>query len=146
MNRRNFLKNSLMTAATITTFAGLLIKPKRVFAAWPKESFDITDLNEFRKKLKKQNEPAGIKITFLPFLLKAAVLLLKKHPRFNSSLDHTEENLVLKNYYHIGVAVDTNQGLVVPVIRDVDRKSIVELSKELESISKKARNKKEGNY
>ena len=103
---------------------------------------DITDLNEFRKKLKKQNEPAGIKITFLPFLLKAAVLLLKKHPQFNSSLDHAEENIVLKNYYHIGVAVDTNQGLVVPVIRDVDRKSIVELSKELESISKKARNKK----
>ena len=95
-----------------------------------------------RVKLKKQNESASIKITFLPFLLKAAVLLLKKHPQFNSSLDHAEENIVLKNYYHIGVAVDTNQGLVVPVIRDVDRKSIVELSKELESISKRARNKK----
>jgi len=103
---------------------------------------DITDLNNFRKNLKEKNKEKEIKITFLPFLIKAVVLLLEKYPHFNSSLDHSENNLIIKNYYHIGVAVDTEQGLVVPVIKDANKKSLIEISKELESISNRARDKK----
>jgi pyruvate dehydrogenase E2 component (dihydrolipoamide acetyltransferase) len=78
----------------------------------------------------------------LPFLMKATVSALKAFPLFNSSLDHTGENIVIKKYFHIGVAVDTPAGLLVPVIRDVDQKSIVDISKELMDVSDRARNKK----
>ena len=103
---------------------------------------DITDLDNYRKKLKKEAEKTGKKVTFLPFLMKAVVLVLKEMPRFNSSLDEKQENLVIKNYFHIGVAVDTPSGLMVPCVKDVDKKTILELSEELVDISKRARDKK----
>ena len=105
-------------------------------------SADITDLNDYRKKLKSQAEKEGIKITFLPFLMKASVLVLKEMIRFNSSLDENEENLIIKKYFHLGVAVDTPSGLMVPCVRDVDKKTIRELSEELVDISQRARDKK----
>ena len=105
-------------------------------------SADITDLNDYRKKLKSQAEKEGIKITFLPFLMKASVLVLKEMIRFNSSLDENEENLIIKKYFHLGVAVDTPSGLMVPCVRDVDKKTIRELSDELADISQRARDKK----
>ena len=103
---------------------------------------DITDLNEYRKKLKSEAEKEGIKVTFLPFLMKASVLVLKEMIRFNSSLDENEENLIIKKYFHLGVAVDTPSGLMVPCVRDVDKKTIKELSEELVDISQRARDKK----
>jgi pyruvate dehydrogenase E2 component (dihydrolipoamide acetyltransferase) len=105
-------------------------------------SADITDLNDYRKKLKSEAEKEGIKITFLPFLMKASVLVLKEMIRFNSSLDENEDNLIIKKYFHLGVAVDTPSGLMVPCVRDVDKKTIKELSEELADISKRARDKK----
>ena len=105
-------------------------------------SADITDLNDYRKKLKNEAEKEGIKITFLPFLMKASVLVLKEMIRFNSSLDENEENLIIKKYFHLGVAVDTSSGLMVPCVRDVDKKTIKELSKELADISQRARDKR----
>jgi pyruvate dehydrogenase E2 component (dihydrolipoamide acetyltransferase) len=103
---------------------------------------DITELEEFRKQLNEENAKTGIKITPLVFIMKAVVAGLKAYPRFNSSLDVKGENLIRKHYYHVGVAVDTPDGLVVPVIRDVDKKSIMELSAELKELSAKARDKK----
>jgi len=105
-------------------------------------SADITDLNDYRKELKSEAEKEGIKITFLPFLMKASVLVLKEMIRFNSSLDENEENLIIKKYFHLGVAVDTPSGLMVPCVRDVDKKTIRELSDELADISQRARDKK----
>jgi pyruvate dehydrogenase E2 component (dihydrolipoamide acetyltransferase) len=99
---------------------------------------DITEMEAFRKKLGEENK--DVKVTPLVFLIKAAVAALKKFPHFNASLDGDE--LVLKKYFHIGIAVDTPDGLVVPVIRDADRKGLLELSKELAEISAKAREKK----
>lgn len=103
---------------------------------------DITDLEAFRKSMVAEYKDAGVKITMLVFLMKAVVSALKAYPRFNSSLDATGENLVMKNYYNIGIAVATPDGLVVPVVNDVDRKSLVDLAKELGEISVKAREKK----
>jgi pyruvate dehydrogenase E2 component (dihydrolipoamide acetyltransferase) len=102
---------------------------------------DITDLEDFRKQLNAEYADSGVKVTPLAFIMKALAAGLKEYPRFNSSLDASGENLVLKKYFHIGVAVDTPDGLVVPVIRDVDQKSLVELSQELREMSGKARNK-----
>ena len=103
---------------------------------------DITDLEAFRKSMVAEYKDAGVKITMLVFLMKAVVSALKAYPRFNSSLDAAGENLIMKNYYNIGIAVATPDGLVVPVVNDVDRKSLVELAKELGEISVKAREKK----
>ena len=102
---------------------------------------DITDLDTLRKELKKKGAETGVKVTFLPFLLKAASIVLREMPKFNSSLDHTDQNLVLKNYYHIGVAVDTPNGLTAPSVRDVDQKTIFDLSEELMDLSARARSK-----
>lgn len=102
---------------------------------------DITSLEEFRQQQKKAFEKDNLKLTPLVFVMKAIVASLKAFPRFNSSLDPKGEYLILKNYFHIGVAVDTEDGLVVPVIRDVDQKGIRELSKELAEVSVKARKK-----
>jgi pyruvate dehydrogenase E2 component (dihydrolipoamide acetyltransferase) len=99
---------------------------------------DITEMEAFRKKLGEENK--DVKVTPLVFLIKAAVAALKKFPNFNASLDG--EELVLKKYFHIGIAVDTPDGLVVPVIRDADRKGLLELSRELAELSAKAREKK----
>jgi len=103
---------------------------------------DITSLEAFRKQSNKDYEKEGVKFTLLSFIMKAVAAGLKKYPRFNSSLDATGENLIMKNYFHIGIAVDTPDGLVVPVVRDVDKKSIVDISIELREISVKAREKK----
>ena len=103
---------------------------------------DITDLEAFRKQLNEENAKSGLKITPLVFIMKAVVAGLKAYPRFNSSLDAKGENLIRKSYYNIGVAVDTPDGLVVPVFRDVDKKSIMQLSEELKEMSVKARDKK----
>ncbi len=105
---------------------------------------DITDVEAFRKSLTKEAEQRGVRVTMLSFLLKACAAALKTYPNFNASLDATGENLVLKKYCHIGVAVDTPDGLVVPVIRDVDKKSLFELSADMGELSAKARNKKLG--
>jgi pyruvate dehydrogenase E2 component (dihydrolipoamide acetyltransferase) len=102
---------------------------------------DITELEKFRASQKEALEKQGVKLTPLVFILKALVSSLKKYPQFNSSLDQTGENLILKNYFHIGVAVDTPDGLVVPVIRNVDQKGMVDLAKELNEVSEKARKK-----
>ena len=103
---------------------------------------DITELEAFRKSNTAETEKRGFKLTMLSFLLKASVTALRKFPEFNASLDKTGENLVLKKYYHIGVAVDTPDGLVVPVVRDADRKGVFDLARELSEISKLAREKK----
>ena len=106
------------------------------------DAADITDLDALRKEMKKTGAEKGIKVTFLPFMMKALSIILKEMPEFNSSLSHTKQSLILKNYYHLGVAVDTPSGLTVPVVRDVDKKSVFELSAELMDMSARARNKK----
>ncbi|WNL46838.1 dihydrolipoyllysine-residue acetyltransferase [Dyella sp. BiH032] len=106
------------------------------------EDADITELEAFRKKLGEENK--DLKITPLVFQIKAVVAALKKFPQFNASLDETGEKLILKKYFHIGIAVDTPDGLVVPVIRDCDKKGLLDLAVELGEISKKAREKKLG--
>ena len=100
---------------------------------------DISVLNKKRIELKKEGGKKNIKVTFLPFIIKAVIKSLKEFPKFNSSLDHLGENLVLKNYYNIGIAVDTPTGLVVPVIKNADNKSILGLSEELMDLSERAR-------
>lgn len=105
---------------------------------------DITELEELRVQLNKENEKAGIKLTMLTFILKAVVAALKKYPDFNASLDASGENLTLKKYFHIGFAADTPNGLVVPVIRDVDKKGLAELAKEMSELAGKAREGKLG--
>jgi pyruvate dehydrogenase E2 component (dihydrolipoamide acetyltransferase) len=103
---------------------------------------DISEMEAFRKELGAEYAKADFKITPLAFMLKAVVAALQKYPDFNASLDASGENLVLKKYFHIGVAVDTPNGLMVPVLRDVDKKGIVQLAKELGEISAKARDLK----
>jgi len=103
---------------------------------------DITDLEAFRNSNSAETEKQGFKLTMLSFLIKACVTALKAHPEFNASLDKSGENLVLKKYFHIGVAVDTSEGLVVPVIRDADRKGVFDLARELAQVSQRARDKK----
>ncbi len=103
---------------------------------------DITELEAFRKKLKEEASKQGVRLTPLAFIMKASVAALKKHPEFNASLDPIGENLILKKYYHIGVAVDTADGLVVPVVRNVDEKGVFDLAAELADIGARARDKK----
>jgi pyruvate dehydrogenase E2 component (dihydrolipoamide acetyltransferase) len=103
---------------------------------------DITELEAFRKENAQVAEKGGFKLTMLAFLVKASVNALKEFPEFNASLDKTGDNLIIKKYYHIGVAVDTPDGLLVPVIKDADRKGVFDLAKELAEISKAAREKK----
>ena len=103
---------------------------------------DVTGLMELRKKFAPQFEAKGARLTLTPFTLKAAVAALKQSPAFNASLDETHKEVVLKEYYHIGMAVDTEAGLIVPVIRDVDKKSLLELSLELQSLAERTRQRK----
>jgi pyruvate dehydrogenase E2 component (dihydrolipoamide acetyltransferase) len=100
---------------------------------------DVTDLEAYRKSLDEAAKPKGYRVTLVAFLLKAAVSALKEYPDVNASLAPSKDALILKRYYNIGVAVDTADGLVVPVIRDVDRKGILELSQELTSVSARMR-------
>jgi pyruvate dehydrogenase E2 component (dihydrolipoamide acetyltransferase) len=124
------------------------ITGKRLSSAWQTiphvtqfVEADVTELESVRKKQKDKHIKDGIKITMMPYLMKAAVNVLKTHPVFNSSIQNDGLNIVFKKYYNIGVAVDTKDGLVVPVIKNVDKKDIVQLSKELMDISERARNK-----
>jgi pyruvate dehydrogenase E2 component (dihydrolipoamide acetyltransferase) len=103
---------------------------------------DITDLEAFRKAQTVETEKKGFKLTMLAFMIKACVTALRQYPVFNSSLDKSGESIVIKKYYHIGVAVDTPGGLVVPVVRDADRKGVFDLAQELADISKLARDGK----
>jgi len=106
------------------------------------DNIDFTKLNELRKKYAAAYEAKGSKLTLTPLVLKGIVEALKKHPIFNSSLDEATNEVVIKEYYHLGIAVDTEQGLIVPVIRDVDKKSVLEIAKELEVLAAKARDRK----
>jgi pyruvate dehydrogenase E2 component (dihydrolipoamide acetyltransferase) len=106
------------------------------------DDIDFTRVGELRKKFAAAYEAKGVKLTLTPFVLKAVAETLKKHPIFNSSLDEVASEIVIKEYIHLGIAVDTDQGLMVPVIRDVDKKSLLELAKELESLAAKARDRK----
>jgi len=106
------------------------------------DNIDFTKLNELRKKYAAAYEAQGSKLTLTPLVLKGIVEALKKHPIFNSSLDEATNEIVIKEYYHLGIAVDTEQGLIVPVIRDVDKKSVLEIAKELEVLAAKARDRK----
>ena len=124
------------------------IAGKRLQKAWqviPQvthfDKADITKLEQLRLSLKKINPDKNIKVTLLPFIMKAIVIALQEMPQFNSSLDESNENLVLKKYFHLGIAVDTKNGLMVPIIQNVDQKNIKELSKELSIVSQKARGK-----
>jgi len=103
---------------------------------------DITELEAFRVAMNHEHEKSGVKLTMLAFLIKASVVALKKFPEFNASLDG--DNLVLKQYFHIGFAADTPNGLVVPVIRDADKKGVLEIARDMAELSKKARDGKLG--
>ena len=106
------------------------------------DDVDITDLEAFRVATNKENEKSGVKVTMLAFLIKACVAALKKYPEFNSSLDG--DALIYKQYFHIGFAADTPNGLVVPVIKDADKKGIFQISQEMNELAKKARDGKLG--
>ena len=106
------------------------------------DDVDISELEDFRAGLKREAELRGVKLTPLPFLLKAAAVALQAHPKFNASLSADGENMVYKKYIHIGIAVDTPAGLVVPVIRDVDKKSLWDLAAESAELANKAKNRK----
>jgi len=103
---------------------------------------DFTRLNELRKQYAAAYEAKGAKLTLTPLVMKAVAAMLKKHPMFNSSLDPAANEIVLKDYIHLGIAVDTEAGLMVPVLRDVDQKSVLELAKEVEQLAQKARDRK----
>ncbi len=103
---------------------------------------DITELEAFRKSMKAEAEAQGAKLTPLPFLIKACAFALRKFPQFNVSLKSDGETVVHKKYVHIGIAVDTPDGLMVPVIRDADQKSLIELAKESVELAGKAQSKK----
>jgi pyruvate dehydrogenase E2 component (dihydrolipoamide acetyltransferase) len=103
---------------------------------------DITGLMEVRKKYQAAYEAKGARLTLTPLALKAVVVTLKRHPLFNSSLDEAAGELVVKEYYHLGVAVDTDAGLLVPVVRDVDKKSLLHLAREVEELAARARERK----
>ena len=111
----------------------------RVVHVTQHDEADITDLEGFRKSEAEQAKKRNMHLTVLPFIMKAVVATLRAFPTFNASLDATGENLILKRYFHLGVAVDTPDGLVVPVIRDADRKGVYELAAELALVSEKAR-------
>ncbi len=106
------------------------------------DEIDITDLNDLRKKHAPAYEKKGARLTLTSFALQAVAATLKKHPIFNASLDEAAQEIVFKEYIHIGVAVDTEQGLIVPAIRDVDKKNLFDLSKELNDLAEKARARK----
>lgn len=103
---------------------------------------DFTRINQLRKQHAAAYEQKGVKLTVTPFLIRAAVETLRKHPVFNSSLDEIGRELVIKEYFHIGLAVDTEHGLLVPVVRDADRKSLLELAREVDSLAQRARERK----
>ncbi|TJX64207.1 2-oxo acid dehydrogenase subunit E2 [Soehngenia saccharolytica] len=104
------------------------------------DELDVTELYEFRKRYKDSLREEEINLTFMPFIIKATIAVLKQMPEFNSTLDEENDELILKKFYHIGIATDTERGLMVPVIKDADRLSIIELAKKVDEISSKAKN------
>ena len=122
--------------------ANLLRNAIMIPAVTNHDDADITELEAFRVSTNKENEKSGVKVTMLAFLIKACVAALKKYPEFNSSLDG--DALVYKNYWHIGFAADTPNGLMVPVIRDCDKKGVLQISQEMSELAKKARDGKLG--
>lgn len=106
------------------------------------DDVDVTHLNSLRKEYAGAYEQKGARLTLTPFILKSIITVLKEFPMFNASLDEGADEIVYKEYYHIGIAVDTENGLLVPVIRDVDRKSLLDLSTELGALAEKARDRK----
>jgi pyruvate dehydrogenase E2 component (dihydrolipoamide acetyltransferase) len=122
--------------------ANLLRNAVMIPAVTNHDDADITELEAFRVATNKENEKSGIKVTMLAFLIKACVTALKKVPEFNSSLDG--DALIYKNYWHIGFAADTPNGLVVPVIKDADKKGVLQISQEMSELAKKARDGKLG--
>ncbi len=122
--------------------ANLLRNAIMIPAVTNHDDADITDLEAFRVLTNKENEKSGVKVTMLAFLIKACVAALKKYPEFNSSLDG--DALIYKNYWHIGFAADTPNGLMVPVIRDCDKKGVLQISQEMSELAKKARDGKLG--
>ena len=106
------------------------------------DEFDVTELVKFRKDQKAKAENYDVKLTYLPLIIKAIVLTLKEYPVFNASFDHETEEIVYKDYYNIGIAVDTENGLIVPNIKDADQKSIFELAKTIDSLANAARDRK----
>ncbi|HSB46460.1 MAG TPA: dihydrolipoamide acetyltransferase family protein [Candidatus Bilamarchaeum sp.] len=103
---------------------------------------DVTKLSELREKEKKNFEPRGVKLTYLPFIVKAVAIALKEMPQFNAHFDNDKNQIVLKKAHNIGIAVDTPEGLMVPVVKDVDRRSIVEIAQEIEHLAVQARERK----
>ena len=103
------------------------------------DEVDMTEIVQLREKPKESAEKQGVKLTFLPFIIKALIPALKQYPFVNSTLDDEREEIVLKRYYNIGIATDTEQGLVVPVLKDADHKSITQLAEEIAKLSERAR-------
>lgn len=143
----DFSKWGPVTKKSVTTLRGVIAR--RMAENWNAiphvtqfDDADFTKLNELRKKYAAAYEAKGTKLTLTPLVLKAVAATLKKHSIFNSSLDEVANEIVLKDYVHLGIAVDTEQGLIVPVIRDVDKKSVLELAKDLEALAQKARDRK----
>lgn len=106
------------------------------------DEIDVTALDEFRRKYKDLLIEEDVKLTYLPFIIKATIVALKKFPEFNSTLDEASEELILKYFYNIGIATDTDRGLMVPVVKDADKLSIVDLAKAIEDVSSKAKDNK----
>ncbi|NBI05382.1 dihydrolipoamide acetyltransferase family protein [Senegalia massiliensis] len=105
------------------------------------DDFDVSELVEFRKEQKEIADKQGIKLTYMPFIIKAITLALKEYPILNSSYDMENEEIILKKYYNIGIAVDTPEGLMVPVVKNADRKGILEISKEMNDLIEKSQNR-----
>lgn len=127
--RRTIAKNLMQAQKTTAFVTGM-------------DEADVTELWNLREREKKGMYERGIHLTFLPFFIKAVQHSLIEHPRLNASLDEEKEEIILKKYYNIGIAVDTPEGLMVPVIKDVDKKTILELAREIQDLSQKARERK----
>lgn len=106
------------------------------------DEIDVSKLVKFRSKYKDKFKSEDINLTYLPFIIKAVVTVLKQYPEFNSSFDEEQGELILKHFYHIGIATDTDRGLIVPVLRDADKKSILEIAREIEDLSSRAKENK----
>ena len=143
----DFSKWGTVTKKSITPLRQVIAR--RMWESWNAiphvtqfDEADFTRLNELRKKFAAAYEAKGAKLTLTPLVLKAVAATLKKHPIFNSSLDEVANEIVLKEYIHLGIAVDTEAGLIVPVLRDVEKRSVLELAKELEQLAQRARDRK----
>ena len=131
-----------MSGIRVKTAQNMSISWQSVARVTQYDKADITELEEHRKKFGSKVEVAGGKLTVTAILLKVIASALRTFPQFNASIDMTKNEIIYKKYYHIGVAVDTDRGLLVPVIRDVDKKNILQLSVDLSEAGEKARNKK----